>query len=358
MSNTFLQNLVNLLNEKNVSDVHITSHLPMWVRRAGDMEVVSGEAGMANSVELLSWLKSIRYSNASVLEAIAARGGQDDFAANLGDIRIRIHCWVSVGALNVAVRKLATDIPKLESLGLPKGVSDLLSYPSGLILVVGATGSGKSTTLAACVDQLNMATKGHIITLEDPIEYVHHDKACRVRQRQISEQSDCVNFSSGVTAAMREDPDIIMVGEVRDQQTMQACLNAAQTGHLVLATLHTNSSVETIERVLAFYPEKERELARSVLAATLRGVIAQRLVKTMAGSRTLAAELMICNTAIRANIAQNQIVAIEQSMESGRSEGQVTMNYCLQCLYENGVISRDVALSSSNRRDILEKRIR
>ena len=354
---SFQQTLLDQLSQEDVSDIHLSPHTAIWLRRSGDMQPLAGSDHVCTPAELVSWLSGVRYQSSTVLELVAAKGGQDDFAANLGELRVRVHVYVSAGQINVAVRKLASAIPPLASLGLPAGVSRLLDHPTGLGLVVGGTGSGKSTTLASCVDQINSAMQGHIITLEDPIEYLHRDKSCRVRQRQVGPGHDCETFAAGVVAAMREDPDIILVGEVRDQTTMQACLAAAQTGHLVFATLHTNSTTEAIERVLAFYPEKERDLARSVLSSVLRGVIAQRLVKANAGGRVLAAELLLCTPAIRANIANNQLIAIEQTMESGRSEGQITLNYSLQQLFENGLISRETALTASSKRDYLEKRL-
>lgn len=359
MTSSLLQTLLDLLKNSNVSDIHLSPNAPIWLRRSGDMIALEDKNTIPSSSDLINLLSSIHYKSSTIIELISSKGGQDDFAANLGaDLRVRIHVWISNGQINVAVRKLAIAIPQLDSLNLPREVRSLLNYPTGLVLVVGATGSGKSTTLAAFIDQLNTQQAGHIITLEDPIEYVHKDKKSRVRQRQIGGGDDCCTFAAGVVAALREDPDIIMVGEVRDQLTMQACLTASQTGHLVFATLHTNSAVETIERVLSFYPEKERDLARSVLSATLRGVVAQRLIKSTKDTRILAAELLLCTQAIRSNIAGNQLVAIEQTMETGRSEGQVTMNYCLQTLHEKGMISRDTAILASPRPEILEKRLK
>ncbi len=354
---SLLQTLLDKLSQDDVSDIHLSPHSAIWLRRSGDMEPLPDSEHLTTPTDITAWLCSVRYPSSAILELVAAKGGQDDFAANLGELRVRMHVYISAGEINVAVRKLAATIPPLASLGLPAGVNTLLEHPTGLVLVVGGTGSGKSTTLAAAINQINLTRRGHIITLEEPIEYLHKDKCCRVRQRQIGDGHDCQAFAQGVVAAMREDPDIIMVGEVRDQLTMQACLAAAQTGHLVLATLHTNSSPEAIERVLSFYPEKERDLARSVLSSVLRGVIAQSLVKASTKGRVLAAELLLCTPAIRANINNNQLIAIEQSMESGRSEGQVTLNYSLQRLFEGGQISRETALSASPKREFLEKRL-
>lgn len=357
MSSLFLDLLTTHLNDSQVSDLHICSDEALWVRKSGSMVRIEETESICTASAVESWLAAVRYKGSSAIELISQKGGQDDFAANHGAVRIRMHAFISKRQINISARKLSSEIPRLETLGLPLSFHKVLSQSTGLILVVGATGSGKSTTMASAVDYLNTTQEGHIVTLEDPVEYIHRDKKSRIRQREVGVDSDCVTFGAGVTAAMREDPDIILVGEVRDAVTMAACLSAAQTGHLVFATLHTNSAYESIERALAFFPDAERELQRSVLSAVLRGVIAQRLVRADGGGRALAAELMIVTPSIRANIAQNQLVSIEQSMETGRSEGQLTMNGALQALYESGRISREDALAASSKREYLEKRI-
>lgn len=354
---SLLTTLIDLMEQPNISDVHLSPDEPLWVRRNGDLAPLDS---ICQSTDLNQWLGMVRYKKDAPLKVVQSRGGQDDFAANLASTRIRCHAYVSKGQINVAVRKLSDAIPPLTQLGLPASLPPLLTYPSGLILVVGATGSGKSTTLASCIDHLNRSLNGHIVTLEDPVEYIHHDQRCRVRQRHVGpvdEGADCATFATGVTAAMREDPDVILVGEVRDQATMQACLSAAQTGHLVLATLHTNSAVESVERCLAFFPDRERELARSVLSSTLLGVVAQRLVKGTDGQRILAAEIMLCTQAIRANILQNQLTQITQTMEVGRSEGHLTMNQALEGLFKAQRITQDAALMASSKREELLKRL-
>lgn len=349
---TLLQSIIGLLDQDTVSDVHLASNDSIWVRSEGDLVKTGFESP---SHQLESWVSQSRYGGNPVMDKLMEKGGQDDYSCNLGKYRLRSHLFVSEGRYNLALRKLETVIPPFEKLGLPSSAQTLLTYPNGLVLVVGATGSGKSTTLASFVDQMNATIAGHIVTLEDPIEYIHTEKKCRVRQRQVGEGADCASFAAGVTAAMREDPDIILVGEVRDRLTMQACLSAAQTGHLVFATLHTNSATEAVERILSFYPESERDLAKSVLSAVLRGVLAQRLLKAVKpGRRVLAAELMLCTPAVRGNIATGQIQAIENHMETGLSEGQLTLNRCLSNLVKEGVITRDTALTASLKRKALE----
>lgn len=352
---SLLQSIIDLLDQSAVSDIHLAPDDYAWIRSEGDLKKTEL---VVPAHQLETWISQARYGGNQVKEILNAKGGQDDFSLDLGQYRLRSHLFISQGRYNLALRKLETIIPPFETLGLPSAAKNLLTYPSGLILVVGATGSGKSTTLASCIDHLNSTSAGHIVTLEDPIEYIHYEKQCRVRQRQVGSSGDCTDFAAGVTAAMREDPDIILVGEVRDRATMQACLSASQTGHLVFGTLHTNSAVEAVERILSFYPETERDLARSVLSAVLRGVVAQRLLKsTRAGRRTLAAELMLCTPGVRANIATGDLTAIENAMETGSQDGQLTMNRCLEQLVRENKISRETALTASLRRESLENRL-
>ena len=349
---SFLEVLTELLNDEAISDVHLQIDHPIWVRSGGEMQIV--RKSYVSAVDLNTWLQS-RYKDASPITRVLELGGQDDFALNLGNFRIRAHAWMSQGQLNVAVRRLSNDIPLLSSLGLPASVHRLIEAPQGLVLVTGPTGSGKSTTLASIIDGLNAYTQSHIITLEDPIEYVHKDRSSRMRQRQVGDAGDCVNFATGVIGAMREDPDVILIGEMRDVETVEAALNAAQTGHLVLATLHTNSATETINRILAFFTESDRELARSVLASVLRGVISQRLVRTKDGKRVLALEILMATQAIRVHITNGRNNLLIQEMSSGAIDGQLTLNQSLIKLLNEEIVDQETALMASNDRPALER---
>ncbi len=351
VNRSFLEILTELLSDESISDVHLQADQPIWVRSGGEMQLVKDT--LVPSVDLNGWLQS-RYKDASAHVRVLELGGQDDFALNLANIRIRAHAWISQGQLNVAVRRLSNDIPPLASLGLPPSVQRLVEAPQGLVLVTGPTGSGKSTTLASMIDWLNANTPSHIITLEDPIEYIHKDRQSRMRQRQVGESGDCSSFAAGVIGAMREDPDVILIGEMRDLDTVEAALNAAQTGHLVLATLHTNSATETINRILAFFSESDRQLARSVLAAVLRGVVSQRLIRTKEGKRTLALEILMATPAIRVHITKN-IHLITQEMNSGAVDGQLTLNQSLLKLVREKIVDEETALMASPERAELEK---
>jgi len=341
-------------SEPNVTDLHITDRQSAWVRKRGDLIALNMSQ---EEFDVSAFLEQIQVKRDKLTAQLQAGGGQCELGAAWGPFRIRVHLYMASGIANIAIRKLASEIPDFHELGLPAGLEDILTQPDGLILVCGATGSGKSTTLASCIKKLNSSIQGNIITLEHPIEYLHESINSRVIQREVGEGSDCNTFANGVIASLREDPDVIMVGEVRDRETMMACLTGAQTGHLVLATLHTNSAAESIERILSFYSEDERPLAQSILSSTLRCVLAQRLIKGIKKPRVLAAELMIATPAIRSNIAKANIVSLEQELNIGSEFGQITMNRSLKDLYRKGEISRERALLSSSKRMELERMI-
>lgn len=355
----FLETLAALLEDPAISDIHLEAGAPIWVRKSGDL---LREDKTTSEADLSHWLSS-RYKDANIVAELAKLGGQDDFGLNVGRIRIRAHTFVSQSRLQVSLRRLASEIPPLNSLGLPSVVQDLIAASQGLILVTGPTGSGKSTSMASMVDRLNETTSSHIITLEEPIEYKYQDKRSRIRQRlvnarmSIDGEGDCISFSQGVIAGMREDPDIILVGEMRDYATVQAALSAAQTGHLVFGSVHTNGGMETVDRLLSFYQGTDRDLARSVLSATLIGVVSQRLLKTKDGSRVLAAEVLRNTTAVRTHIAQGQTHLISQELNTGLSAGQISLNRSLADLVRQGRVDAERALLTSNDRIALEREL-
>jgi len=361
--------LAEMLALPGLSDIHITLHtkpepqagsvesVDVWVRLSGVMTRV--DALQAAQELLKRTLQEMHLSSVDALhEQLRQSGGQKDLALGLASgARLRSHVYLACGDIAMSMRLLPSRTPQIQELGLPASVPGLLTAHSGLIFICGGTGSGKTTTLAALIGHINDTQATNIVSLEDPIEYIHHDGRSRIRQRSIGANGDCASFAFGVVAAMREDPDVILVGEVRDHATMHTCLQAAQTGHLVLATLHTNSAPETIDRALAFYPDSERDLARSVLASSLRGIVAQRLLPR-AGEplkRVLAAEILLVTQAIRANIAAGQITQVAQTMETGRSVGQQTLNHHLAELVHNGLVSREDALAASTRPDMLTR---
>jgi twitching motility protein PilT len=349
----FIETLAAMLADTNISDISLTAEANIWARINGDL--VETDC-VSSSAEISQWL-AFRYKDSSIVSELIALGGQDDFALNVGNMRVRAHAYLSRGRLKLSLRKLASDIPALATLGLPPSVPELVRAQQGLILVTGPTGSGKSTSMAAAIDLLNETTSSHIITLEEPIEYIYKNKKSLVCQRLVSKRSDgdCESFAGGVVAAMREDPDIILVGEMRDYATVQAALAAAQTGHLVFGSMHTNGGMETIDRALSFYQGSDRDLARSVLSATLRCVISQRLIKRKDGSRVLAAEILKNTTSVRTHIAQGNTHLIQQEINTGLSVGQLSLNRSLRELVLQDMVDVEVALASSNDRLALER---
>lgn len=253
----------------------------------------------------------------------------------VGNFRISI--YREKGEVGLALRVVNTDIPSIKSLNLPPGLKNLLELNSGLILVTGPTGAGKSTTLAAMVDYINARRSCHIITLEDPIEYIHHNKKSIITQREIG--TDSHSFPTALKASLRQDPDIIMIGEMRDLETISIALTAAETGHLVLATLHTTSTVQSISRIIDVFPPIQQRQAGVMLSNSIAGVISQRLIPGLDGkSRHLAAELMVATPAIRNMIRENKMHQIYSSIQTGGRQGMQTMESSLQYLYSQGLI--------------------
>lgn len=273
--------------------------------------------------------------------------GQVDFSFGVKGIgRFRANAFYQKNTVALALRRLPADIPKAHELGLPDRIYELCHKKMGLILVTGPTGSGKSTTIASMIDYINENMAYHIITIEDPIEYLFHHKKSIVNQREV--EQDVPNFYEALRAALREDPDVIFVGEMRDLETMETALRAAETGHLVFATLHTNTAISTITRIVDMFPAEKQEQIRVQLSFVLQAVISQRLLPKIGGGRVLAYELLIPNTAVRNLIRENKLQQIYSIMQSGQAEtGMQTMNQSLYKLYKQGLITLEDALEAS-----------
>jgi twitching motility protein PilT len=272
---------------------------------------------------------------------------QVDFSFSVKDVgRFRANVFFQRGSVAGVFRRLPNKIMTVDELGLPRKVLELCHKSMGLVLVTGPTGSGKTTTLATLINYINETFPHHIITIEDPIEYVFHHKKSIVNQREIGEDVD--NFADALRAALREDPDVILVGEMRDLETIEIALRAAETGHLVFGTLHTNTAVSTITRIVDVFPPNQQEQIRIQLSFVLQGVISQRLVPKIGGGRVLAYELLIPNTAIRSLIRENKLQQIYSIMQSGQAEtGMQTMNQSLANLYRSGLITLEDAFRYS-----------
>jgi len=262
-----------------------------------------------------------------------------DFSFGIQNLaRFRGNCFKQRGCVSMVIRQIPFQIRTFDELNLPKVIADLSDRPRGLILVTGPTGSGKSTTLAAMIDRVNRQEKGHIITIEDPIEFIHRHQSCIVNQREIG--SDTKSFQASLKYALRQDPDVVLIGEMRDLETIQAGLTIAETGHLAFATLHTNSAAEAINRIIDVFPSHQQSQVRAQLAFCLEGIITQTLLPKMKGrGRAMAAEILVVTPAIRALIRDDKIHQIYSMMQSGKKYGMQTMNDALYSLY----MTREVA---------------
>ena len=270
-----------------------------------------------------------------------------DFSTEVkGIARFRVNVFNQNRGLAVVFRTIPSRVLSLEDLKAPEKFVDIIDVPRGLVLVTGPTGSGKSTTLAAMLNHINENRHEHILTIEDPIEFVHESKKCLVNQREV--HRDTQSFSNALRAALREDPDIILVGELRDLETIRLALTAAETGHLVFGTLHTSSAAKTIDRIIDVFPGEEKQLVRSMLSESLRAVIAQTLLKKIAGGRIAAHEILVATSAVKNLIREDKIAQIYSSIQTGAQYGMQTLDQCLQKLVSQGLIDRQTAASKAH----------
>ena len=270
-----------------------------------------------------------------------------DFSTEVkGIARFRVNVFNQNRGLAVVFRTIPSRVLSLEDLKAPEKFVDIIDVPRGLVLVTGPTGSGKSTTLAAMLNHINENRHEHILTIEDPIEFVHESKKCLVTQREV--HRDTQSFTNALRAALREDRDIILVGELRDLETIRLALTAAETGHLVFGTLHTSSAAKTIDRIIDVFPGEEKQLVRSMLSESLRAVIAQTLLKKIAGGRIAAHEILVATSAVKNLIREDKIAQIYSSIQTGAQYGMQTLDQCLQKLVSQGLIDRQTAASKAH----------
>ena len=336
--------------ERNASDLHLTVGAPPVIRINGRLERLPDTEDLeAEDIRTLVY-RILSTEQQKQLETKR----QFDFSYSLpGVARFRVNAYYQRTSLGAAFRMIPTRIKTLEELALPERLYELGDKPRGLVLVTGPTGSGKSTTLAALVDRINRTRSDHILTIEDPIEFLHHHRRCIVNQREIGE--DATTFAEGLRAALRQDPDVILVGEMRDLETIATALTAAETGHLVFATLHTQSAPQTIDRVIDAFPAEQQQQVRVQLAATLQGIVTQNLMPTAdRRGRTAALEILIPDDAVRNLIRQAKIEQIYSVMQTGSGRGMVTMEQSLADLTQRRVITPEVAFSRTTRREQLQ----
>jgi twitching motility protein PilT len=273
-----------------------------------------------------------------------------DFSFEIPNLaRFRVNAFNHNRGAGAVFRTIPSEILSLEKLGAPNIFKEISDYPRGVVLVTGPTGSGKSTTLAAMVDHKNDTEYGHILTVEDPIEFVHQSKKCLINQREV--HRDTLGFNEALRSALREDPDVILVGEMRDLETIRLALSAAETGHLVFGTLHTSSAAKTIDRIVDVFPADEKEMVRAMLSESLKAVIAQTLLKKQGGGRVAAHEIMIGTPAIRNLIRENKIAQMYSAIQTGQSFGMQTLDQDLQRLVKDNVVTRQEAASKAANKD-------
>lgn len=329
--------LLALSIKNNASDLHLSAELPPLFRVDGDLHPLDAPALDKKSVsDLLHDILTDKQRKA--LE----ENLEVDFSVDIPNLsRFRVNIFHQLRGLAGAFRVIPNQIATLEELGMPNILKDLALLPRGLVLITGATGSGKSTTLAAVIDYINQIKNNHILTIEDPIEFVHTSKKCLVNQREV--HRDTRSFASALRSALREDPDIILVGEMRDIETIRLALTAAETGHLVFATLHTNSATKTINRIIDVFPAEEKSMVRTMLSESLQGVVAQTLLKRFKSGRVAAIEIMICTHAIRNLIREDKIAQMYSTIQTGQVYGMHTLDQHLQELVEDRTIASKTA---------------
>ena len=279
--------------------------------------------------------------------------GELDLAGTWGGNRCRVHLFRQQGQPSIALRLLRETIPELETLGLPPAALDLTTLHKGIVLVTGETGSGKSTTLASMLDRINHTRRAHIVTLEDPVEYLYKPDLCAINQREIGR--DTRSFSDGLRASLREDPNVILIGEMRDRDTIETAITAAETGHLVFGTLHTGSASDAVDRIVQVFPEGMQTQIRLQLSMVLQAVLTQQLVQKKGGGRVLACELMLVTDAIRNLIRAGNTPQIANAIATSAAIGGMTMDQALVRLYRAGLITRDTALHYAHEQDYVKK---
>jgi len=344
-----LRFLLQIMAEKNASDLHLRSNKPAVFRVDGNLSFRSPESIPAETVE--RWTKSIM--NEKQTRSFEERL-ECDMALTVDNLgRFRVNIYRQRNVINIAFRIIPNRIPTFDELKLPAVVAKIADEPRGLVLVTGTTGSGKSTTLAAMIDYINSSRSRHIITIEDPIEYLHEDKQSILSQRELLQ--DTLSYPEALKHAVRQDPDVILLGEMRDLDTMGAALTAAQTGHLVLSTIHTIDAVQTVNRIIDVFPPHQQNQIRFQLADTLRGVISQRLLPHASGAgRVPAVEVMVVTPLIRKYIIENTLSEISTNMKQGAYYGMQTFHQALVAMIQKGDISLETALeASSNPEEIM-----
>ena len=338
-----IKEMLTRMIQDGASDLHIVVGAPPMLRIHGSLEPIENYPPLTSD-QTCDLIYSVM--NEDQIAQFEAEKECDLSFGIAGLSRFRLNVYRDRGSVVAAFRAIPYEILSFEQLGLPRVIADFAYRPLGLVLVCGPTGSGKSTTLAAILDKINRERKCHIITIEDPIEYLHTHKLSVVNQREVG--ADTKSFNAALKHVLRQDPDVILIGEMRDPETIQAALTVAETGHLCFATLHTNDALQTINRIVDVFPASQQAQVRTQLSFVLEGVVVQQLIPRADGlGRVLAMEIMIPNTAIRSLIRQEKLEQIPSMIEIGKGEGMMTMNQSLYRLMRRGVITVEMAFKRS-----------
>ncbi|HLG57249.1 MAG TPA: type IV pilus twitching motility protein PilT [Vicinamibacterales bacterium] len=344
-----LPELLHTMVQMEGSDLHITTATPPQVRVHGHLTRLNGPDLTPSETKQLSY---------SVLTDAQKKRFEEsmelDFSFGIkGLARFRVNMFNQRGAVGAVYRLIPEKIRSFQELNLPQVLATLAERPRGLVLVTGPTGSGKSTTLAAMIDKINKERHDHILTIEDPIEFVHQHQGCLVNQREV--HSDTGSFSNALRAALREDPDIVLIGEMRDLETVEAALRIAETGHLTFATLHTNSASQTINRIIDIFPSHQQSQIRTQLSLVLEGIVCQALLPKIGGGRVVALEIMVPTPGIRNLVREDKVHQIYSAMQTGQEKmGMQTMNQSLATLYQKKLLTLETAMMASSNRDELQ----
>ena len=346
-----MNDLLELVVEQNASDLHCQVGQPPTLRISGSMVPIEGPDLTPLDTERLV----LAITPDSHQQALKLNGGSDFGFTYLDKARFRVSVLRTRGNYGLVLRQIPNKMFGLREIGLPDKIRELLYRPRGLILVTGPTGSGKTTTLASMVNYINEHREGHIITVEDPIEYYHPHKRCIVTQREIGE--DVNSFAEAIKRALRQDPDIILVGEMRDLETIEAAISAAETGHLVFGTLHTNGAAKTIDRIVDAFPANMKDMIRTQLASSIVAVISQVLCKKIGGGRIASYEIMINTTSIASMIRENKTFRITSDIQTGGNLGMITMDTHLLNLVNRKLVTADEALEKSQDQLVMREKL-
>ncbi|MBL4621561.1 MAG: type IV pilus twitching motility protein PilT [Immundisolibacteraceae bacterium] len=331
--------------KQGASDLHLSADLPPMIRVDGDVKRINLPAMGHTEVHDMIYEIMNDKQRKDYEEFL-----ETDFSFEIPNLaRFRVNAFNHNRGSGAVFRTIPSEILTLEQLNAPQMFKDIADTPRGVVLVTGPTGSGKSTTLAAMVDHKNRTEYGHILTIEDPIEFVHESKRCLINQREV--HRDTLGFNEALRSALREDPDVILVGEMRDLETIRLALSAAETGHLVFGTLHTSSAAKTIDRIVDVFPAAEKDMIRAMLSESLKAVISQTLLKKIGGGRVAAHEIMLGTPAIRNLIRENKIAQMYSAIQTGQAIGMQTLDQCLQKLVQQRVVTKEEAGMKAANRD-------